>query len=261
MKRIRQSNKLLIHNKKWWLIGGAIGLSVFALAGLVGGSMYAWQQYEKEYVSWHKSLHDSADRVFALPITSAKQKTDKVTAFRNVYQLARQGEQHCHAYGFLHWQQFIAQVKSKINQCQQIKTNSESFLHDLTRVVDHLDSESQLMAGFSQVKAPAEYNEEAWKTSSAQWDKLVVYLGKQHVSASVEATRKLALQKATAVSDAWRVLIATSESKDKAKYEAAINQLSAAYDGLNEIARTAEASLKPLVDTLQKSYKRTLQTT
>jgi hypothetical protein len=69
MKHICQSNKLLIHNKKWWLIGGAIGLCVFVLAGLVGGSIYAWQQYEKEYVSWHKSLHDSADRAFALPIT------------------------------------------------------------------------------------------------------------------------------------------------------------------------------------------------
>lgn len=255
MKELTKSNNTLARYKKWWLLGVA-GVVLFFAAGIVGWSFYAWQDYAKQYTAWHDGLRQEAGKTFGLKVTTEEEKVKKLAQLEHLEEMARKGNGYCNAYGWLHWEQFIGDVKTRIEQCRQLVATTDNFSRDLLAVTEFLRGEAKIASVLREIPAAGEADESAWKTIANKWNDVRETLAKLTLPKNMKDTQKIAGEKAASIHSAWLALIAASEAKDRQKYEAAADQIDTVYSGLDQIIQTSQKTLQPLADTLDNSYRR-----
>lgn len=255
MKGLTTPDNLFARYKKWWIIGAGL-LIVLLVAGFVGWSFYAWQDYSKQYVTWHDTLKKNAGDTLGLKATTTDEKAKKLTAMENLRDNTREGNEYCSAHSWLHWQQFIGEVKTRIEHCQQLVADTDGFARDLGAVTDYLRGEVKITAILRDVASGGEADESSWKALADKWSKAHETIGKLSLPKNLQQTQKIASDKAATIHSAWLSLIAASDAKDRQKYEAAVDQIDTTYGGLDQIIQASQKTLQPLADTLANSHKR-----
>ena len=241
--------------KKEWVIIGILLSILLVVGGFTLFSCYAWQKYENDYKSWHLDLRGQTERALKLPSKTLADRTEKLTTLQSLRYTAANGVNHCNAYQILHWQQGIDAVRQKLNKCQLLAGPAKQFAIDLQAITDHLASEKTISAILVDVKMGDQIEEAKWSEVTAHWDKIVKQLETQNVATTFVSSKKLAIEKVTLVTKAWRALIDANNAKDRSKYEVAVQDLTASYDGLAEIGGSAEKTLLPLLEKLRKSHE------
>jgi hypothetical protein len=254
MKRIKKAKTSIFAHKKAWFIGGSVVFAALLVGGFAAWSSYAWGDYEKTYTAWHQELGTKNSAAFGLPASNSSEKTKKINALKSLYAVADKERANCDRYGWIHWQQFIGAVKSKLNGCEEEVKRGQLFVGDLRAVVDYLDAEAKLSTVLKKGSAAKEVNEVDLKTASGRWAGVVTELQAQKLPKSLAATQTLAVEKAKAIEAGWKSLAAASEAKDRDKYEATLGQLTTAYGELEKVGLQGSASLQPLLESLQKTY-------
>lgn len=249
-----RSKNFFLGSKKTWLIGGVILLALGSLIGFVLFSRYAWDKYENDYVAWHTNIESRVDRSFALSSSTADDRMKKLAALQSLNDDIKGGAKQCAAYGWLHWQKVIDAVEQKINKCKLLADRVGKFGNDLGIVTDHLLSDKATSLVIVDTHLANGVKESDLAAVKDHWAKVVASLEKQKVSKTFLSTNKLAIEKAKMVRDAWQAVLDANVAKDRSRYEASVNTLKSAYDGLAAIGVSSEKALLPLLDVTQKSY-------
>ncbi len=240
--------------RKWWLIGGGIFSGLILVAGFVIWSAVSWQSYERQYVTWHATLKAKADDALTLPAKTVAEREKKQASLSTLQTSAEEGSRNCESYGLLHWQRFVPLVKQRMDNCRRVTGGVKQFGADLKLNVDYIASErsmTKIMTTNVTTKV-----EEAGATQQPQyWLDVLKKLNAQKPSKQFEPVIQLAKTKTTTLQQSWQALVAASEAKDRAKYEAAIAQLTATYESMREIADLSEKTFLPLAVATEKSYQ------
>lgn len=255
MKKLARPSIWKSFPRKWWLIGAAT-LVVLLVVGFVGWSIYAWNDYKGQYEAWYGTLRSEARTAMDMNASSAAEKTKKLEALKRLQETAEQGNMRCGKYGWIHWQQFIGDIKGRIEGCHSKQQAASVFATDLKAVTGHLQGEVSVGAALAGAATGKETDESLWGQIADKWSKARGNVEKLQLALTMKAAQKAAEEKAAAIEAAWRALIAANAAKDRQKYEAALDQVATAYGSLNGVAEAAQAALRPLASKLETSYKR-----
>jgi len=240
--------------KKWWIIGGSVFAGLLILGGIIAWNILSWADYEQKYTSWHSQLRTKTDVALALPAKTPSDREKKRSSLGALGGIINEGKSHCDRYKIIHWQQFIPQVKERIDACNQIRERSGRFAIDMNIVVGYLDAEQ----GITRVLAKGiatKLDEGVMKQQPQVWLGIEKEVGVLDIPERFVPVRQLAVVKAAAVREAWQLLVAANDAKDRAKYEEATDKLAAAYGAFGEITDLSEKTFVPLVASLEKSYQ------
>lgn len=253
--RMIQKQSSWVAHKKWWLVGGGSLLGLLLFGGVVVWSVLSWQDYEQKYTSWHSALRVRTDEVLALPAKTTQDRDKKGSSLATLRTTIGEGAGICARYQIIHWQQFIPEVKKRIDHCHEVIEKTDRFGVDMSAALDYLGAEQSLTKILSKGSA-TKLEESAWKQQPQIWSEVEKQIMSLEVPDNFKPIRQLAAVKSKAVREAWQALVASNDAKDRAKYEEAGNQLSAAYDAFGEVSDMSEKTFLPLVTALEKSYSR-----
>lgn len=239
--------------KKWWLLGGA-GLTLLILGvgyGIL--SQRYWSDYEQKNHHHYMSAREKIDTALAMKSSSSADQTKKLDAFE-VANDTLDDTTICKVAPLYAWQGSLTKPKALAAECGSKATKVAAFQNRLEAVLHHLRGEAQLVKIISSVAPVDEADESKWVGTLAAWRTVTAQVSSVDTSASVKSTQQVAKEKAEAVTAAWQALIAAHDAKDRAKYETALTDLTAAYGKLGDISSQSESSLNDLLKKLETNY-------
>lgn len=242
--------------RKWWFVAivATLLIGIFAYAGW---SIYAWSDYKTQYTSRYETLKHDIKMTFEMRNGTSDEKAKKMSALINIQMAAAGVEVYCDAYKGIHWQSFIGEVRTRVDDCHRLMKPAKTFSGDVEPVIAHLKGEEVLGRVLSKGGMNEKELEEAtWPAYAEKWTAISVEVQKLMLTSSLKSTQKLAEEKAASIAVAWSALSAATAAKDRPKYEVALDQLQTAYGTLAVVSETSQKELQILVGRLGKSYSR-----
>lgn len=241
--------------------------SVTLLALLAGvytfWSMNTWSTYKTSYGDWQKELKTDIDAALTLPMTSASERTKKLSAFKDVStEIDMAKLSLCRLPGMIGWQRVIGTLHESEDTCNRTVSEAAAFGEKMQITVNYLESERALAAAIAKTVAASndKVTEATWDAQVSIWQDGGKEIAKIPLTiATFKSVKADALEKVKVVEVAWQELIAAHGAKDKTKYIEAQAKLATAYDGLAEIATISNKELSSLAASLQAAYGETFK--
>ncbi len=241
-------------SKRRWLIIGGIGLLVVALiAAYIILSQRYWGGYQADASARVDTIKGAVDAALKMTGGSEAEREKKLAAFESVG--ATLGDTTiCDVPMMYQWQGLLDQPKSLTQACRLQQEKLAAFQSQLHVMTTHLRGEVELAKLLATLPSADEVDDVKWGEIHKQWQSAMAAVAAAKVPESLTPVKQLAQQKLEAVTKSWQALLEAHEAKDRAKYEAALAELTTAYGALGEISTLSEASLAGLTKQLSASY-------
>ncbi len=253
-KGLKMPFSLKIRRK--WIIIGAIALLVALVGTYIIWSMNTWSGYSTHYQGWRDTIKKTTDTVLAMPMKTDQEKTAKIAALSSVTaKITSEKTTVCTVNNLVGWQNFIGSYKTQQADCAGMVVRLEAFSQKARDMTNYFGDEKTLTSVLAaQVNTSEEIPESTWGAKLVAWQGAHDTINKLTPSASFKPVKIAAVEKTSAVVQAWQDLIAANEAKSKAKFTDAQTKLNDSYGGIAAIATVGSAQFKSVTDSLQSAY-------
>jgi hypothetical protein len=242
---------------------GKLLISITLLTLVVGVGSYSlwskqvWSQYVPRYTTWFTAIKTDIDMVQKLPSSTTEEKAKLAADLEALdKRLASQQDEICTVTPLVGWQsRMIASGAAALDTCKEMTTNIKNFQAQLHVIVVYIRDDEVLARSLRDAPQMDELKEDAWSNQPAAWSKVLKNIQVMTPSDPFKPTQQRAVEKVTAIKTAWEALNSANQSKDKAKYTAALKTLGVSYDAMDEIALTSETRMNELSNELQTRYQ------
>jgi hypothetical protein len=248
----------LREHKKGWIIGGSVTfLAIIIGLGAFASHIY-WQGYERAATMHVAEMKQRVDTVLQLQATDSAARTAKRAAFDEIV-TRYSNESSCDVSVWFRWQAFIEVARRASEQCQATERQQNVFLGDLKKANDYMEVSAHLSEKLNGLSGTQEVQQDGIAALAGTWQKTATTVAGLSVPNATSDLKQSLADSINGVAAVWQEIAAAHETKDQAKFEAAVAKLSPAYAALQAAYDLHQTTLKTLSESLQASYGVTFQ--
>lgn len=234
------------------LIVGAAVLVLMIAYGVI--SAWAWSGYKGTYTGWQSSVKSKLDAAMGMPTESSDQRAKWLTALDSADKLAAPSNK-CTVNVMYSWQRVIvSSLKQEVASCNDIQSSMDALHRSLSTVTANIRAEEAIAAILAEPLKSTNVSDAAYQAEIDAWVKAESSLNKIEAPNGVVGVKSAAVLTAGVIKTAWSELTAANVAQNASRYQTALNGLSQAYSGLNNVSNESKKALQVIGNAVQKSY-------
>ena len=250
---MKQAARPLRLNRKKILVILII-LAVISLAAYGGLSAWTWSQYKNSYVGWKSDVKSKLDLAMGMPVTTTDQKAKWLDALNTTATTAAEPTK-CGPGAAYGWQQAVIPVlKKEVTDCQQVQDTIDRLHDSLMAAIKSIRTDEVIAAILGEPLKTTTVNEAAYQGEIDTWSKAAGALRSVDAPNEVAGVKTAAISAAEGIKTAWNALLVANTAQNASQYQMALNALSEAYKGLNNVSNESKKALQSVGHTVQKAH-------
>jgi hypothetical protein len=182
-------------------------------------------------------------------VTDVNRKTEMGKILQIQSTLSNQVKSFCEVDASVAWQRFVDKYSEKIFVCTQQKLRTQQLLDRLGKIINYIDSESELaIIIFDANLGVTQSNQsDKWNQIEGFWRKASASVLKIKNAYRFKETKDAAIVACNGMADAWSSISKANESKNRQQFETARQGLGGAYAALSNVSGVSTAQLDKII--------------
>lgn len=258
--RITRLKHIRMGNRRALIMALAVIVIGMAVAYVLW-SKQTWAAYEPQSEQWQQDHKVQIDRAVGMPTKSNEERVAALAALTAVSnRIDSSKEEVCRAHLLVQWQgDYIDSLSAKLKSCQGMTATAGEFTTQLNKVIAYLQADQALAEVLSKIPRSDTLADGKWEDQVTLWGAAAQNAKDLSVSDDFRPVQQLVVERLSGVKIAWQGVISAHKAKDKKKYLAAQDKLSAAYDGMTEVSVASNKTIAVLGADLQTKYVTTFE--